>query len=235
MELIKHKKTSFLPEQVFSYSGNTVRVILDELGNPWWVAKDVCNVLGIVNHHQALRSLDPDERGMYKVYTPKGPQFLKCVNESGLYSLILSSKKPEAKPFKKWVTADVLPTIRKTGRYVVDTRIARDESSMRFKFMCDALAEMRSSAGKTTEQHHYSNEARLINLVAFGSYNPEARDSLTKPEIKRINRIQARNIILIYQGISYKERKAMLLEIFPILISEQTVSGVDQKTEILIA
>ncbi|AGT14325.1 putative antirepressor [Mycobacterium phage Adzzy] len=90
-----------------------VRVVqLD--GEPWFVAKDVCEVLGLKSDHIA-RDVDDDDKGFAKLATPGGDQQLRTVNESGLYSLILRSRKPEAKAFKKWVTAVVLPTIRKTG------------------------------------------------------------------------------------------------------------------------
>ena len=86
-------------------------------GEPWWVAADVCAVLEISDARQALERLDADERGLYSIPTPGGVQSLRCVNESGLYSLILGSRKPEAKKFKKWITSEVLPQIRQTGGY----------------------------------------------------------------------------------------------------------------------
>lgn len=93
-----------------------VRVIVIE-GDPWFVAIDVCIVLDIVNTTRALSRLDDDEKGLHTMKTPGGDQEMNIINESGLYSLILTSRKPEAKQFKKWVTAEVLPAIRKTGRY----------------------------------------------------------------------------------------------------------------------
>lgn len=104
---------------LFDYSGLQVRVVVDGSGEPWWVAKDVCDVLGLRTDN--LRSvLDDDEIGETNPYTvgvaPGGRNPL-IISESGLYSLILRSRKPEAKKFKKWVTSEVLPSIRKTGRY----------------------------------------------------------------------------------------------------------------------
>lgn len=103
----------------FSYSGQEVRVMTDEFGNPWWVAKDVCDILEIVNTSQAMAGLDEDEKGISKGYTLGGEQDVSTVSESGLYTLILRSNKPGAKPFRKWVTSEVLPSIRKTGSYSV--------------------------------------------------------------------------------------------------------------------
>jgi len=102
--------------QVFQFEGNQVRTqIID--GEPWFVAKDVCDILGIEKYRDAITRLDEDERESVKMDTLGGKQSMSAVNESGLYSLILTSNKPEAKKLKKWVTSDVLPAIRKTGRY----------------------------------------------------------------------------------------------------------------------
>lgn len=105
---------------VFTYSDIPVRTVVRE-GDPWFVAKDVCTVLAIANPSDAVRSLDEDEADLVPaalVTTEGRPQdFLNIINEAGLYSLILRSRKPEAKAFKRWVTHEVLPAIRKTGRY----------------------------------------------------------------------------------------------------------------------
>lgn len=95
--------------------GRDVNVrITDQNGNPWFIAKDVCEILGHTNPTVAIESLDEDERAKLNL----GRQGeANIINESGLYSLILKSRKPEAKRFKKWVTNDVLPTIRKKGSY----------------------------------------------------------------------------------------------------------------------
>jgi prophage antirepressor-like protein len=88
-------------------------------GEPWFVAKDVCDILNISNSSDALSRLDDDEKGVANTDTLGGKQEMAIINESGLYSLILTSRKPEAKAFKKWITSEVLPTIRKTGSYSV--------------------------------------------------------------------------------------------------------------------
>ena len=89
---------------------------------PYFVGKDVAEILGYERPTDAVRKrVDPDDRGVAKMETPSGVQEMTVINESGLYSLILSSKLPKAKEFKRWVTAEVLPAIRKTGGYVNDT------------------------------------------------------------------------------------------------------------------
>lgn len=87
---------------------------------PWFVAKDICECLAISKHRDAISRLDSDERESLKVDTLGGKQEMATVNEYGLYSLVLSSRKPEAKEFKRWITHDVIPQIRKTGQYVAD-------------------------------------------------------------------------------------------------------------------
>lgn len=87
-------------------------------GTPWLVGKDVAVALGYKEPTKAVRDkVDPEDRGMSKMDTPSGEQEMLIINESGLYSLILSSKMPKAKAFKRWVTSEVLPAIRKTGAY----------------------------------------------------------------------------------------------------------------------
>lgn len=86
-------------------------------GDPWFVAKDVCECLELGNPRSSLALLDEDEKGVHSVDTPGGKQEMTIVSEPGLYSLILRSRKPEAKAFKRWVTHDVIPSIRKRGLY----------------------------------------------------------------------------------------------------------------------
>lgn len=101
-------------------NANEVRVVMRN-NEPWFVAKDVCNILEIKNSRDTLnKCLDEDERGVDIIYTPGGNQEMTIVSEAGLYSLILRSRKPEAKAFKRWVTHEVLPSIRKHGVYMTD-------------------------------------------------------------------------------------------------------------------
>lgn len=89
-------------------------------GEPWFVGKDVCNLLGIANTKDALSRLDDDERRGVGITDPIGRnQQVNCINESGLYHLIFISRKPEAKAIRRWVTGTVLPSIRRTGSYTV--------------------------------------------------------------------------------------------------------------------
>lgn len=103
----------------FSYSGREVRTVIRD-GEPWFVGRDVCSILDIVDARASLNLLDEDERDSVPVTDSMGrEQDTIVINEPGLYSLILRSRKPEAKKFKRWVTHEVLPAIRKTGKYAV--------------------------------------------------------------------------------------------------------------------
>lgn len=102
----------------FTYEDTNVRTVATEDGTPWFVAKDVCNILGLSNPRTSLALLDEDEKGVHSMDTLGGKQELTTVNEAGLYALILKSRKPEARKFKRWVTHEVLPSIRKRGGYL---------------------------------------------------------------------------------------------------------------------
>lgn len=100
----------------FNFGTHAVRVVMQD-GAPWFICADVAQVLGYRDASNAGRVLDDDEKGAHNVSTPGGDQKLTIINESGLYALVLRSRKPEARKFAKWVTSEVLPAIRKTGGY----------------------------------------------------------------------------------------------------------------------
>ena len=104
--------SSLLP---FHYGGAQIRVLTDSQGDPWFIAADLLAALAL--DRKALERLDNDEKGVISTDTPGGVQSVATVNEPGLYSLVLGSRKPETKRFKRWVTHEVLPAIRRTGRY----------------------------------------------------------------------------------------------------------------------
>ncbi|MCV9368968.1 Bro-N domain-containing protein [Bacillus paralicheniformis] len=107
-------------QKVFNYQDQQVRTVVKD-GEPWFVAKDVCDVLGITDARKSVNLLDEDERNSVPVTDSLGRnQETFIINEPGLYSLILRSRKPEAKQFKRWITHEVIPTIRKTGSYQME-------------------------------------------------------------------------------------------------------------------
>ena len=100
----------------------SVRVVTLD-GEPWFVAADVCRALELERTNRALSRLDDDEKGAHLVSTPGGRQMMSIVSESGLYALVLGSRKPEAKAFKRWITHEVIPAIRKHGVYITDEKL----------------------------------------------------------------------------------------------------------------
>jgi len=100
----------------FDFESNAVRTVMID-GEPWFVGKDVCRCLEIADHRQALKRLDEDESGGYNIPTTCGEREMICVNEPGLYNLIFTSRSEAAKRFKRWLAHEVLPAIRKHGRY----------------------------------------------------------------------------------------------------------------------
>jgi prophage antirepressor-like protein len=107
-----------------------VRVRVDDAGDPWFVAKDICRVLEIEKYRDAVSRLEEDERGSVLMDTLGGKQEIATVSESGMYSLIFRSRKPEARRFRKWVTADILPAIRKRGTYVTSAKVEEFHRSL---------------------------------------------------------------------------------------------------------
>lgn len=140
----------------FSFESHQVRVICDQNGIPWFVAKDVCDALGISNARDAVHKLDDDEKGVGLTDTLGGPQMVATVSESGLYVLVLRCRdavKHGTLPwrFRKWVTCEVLPQIRKNGGY----------------FLPNALHE------QPTKEHMYQQliEENLGNLRLMVSFD----------------------------------------------------------------
>lgn len=95
-------------------------------GQPWFVAADVCRALEVGNSRQALSRLDADEKGVISTDTPGGEQKMSIINEPGLYALVLGSRKPEARAFKRWITHEVIPSIRKSGGYIAGQETLTD-------------------------------------------------------------------------------------------------------------
>ncbi|MCM3144331.1 BRO family protein [Brevibacillus sp. MER 51] len=106
-------------QNVFSFQAKQVRIVMNN-GEPWFVARDVCEVLGHSDTSMAIRRLDEDEKLTQTMFVSGQNREVWLVNEAGLYSLILTSRKSEAKVFKRWITHEVIPSIRKTGAYAVE-------------------------------------------------------------------------------------------------------------------
>lgn len=136
-------------------------------GEPYFVGKDVAEVLGYSNTRDALsKHVDEDDKGVAKCDTLGGVQNLSVINESGLYSLILSSKLPTAKMFKRWVTSEILPAIRKTGMYATDELLNNPDLAIK---AFTALKEEREKR-KALEQENKEQKSRLNKLEPIADY-----------------------------------------------------------------
>ena len=152
-------------------------------GAPLFVAADVCRALEIQNHKDAIKRLDDDEKSGVVLTDPHGrPQETNCVTESGLYSLVLGSRKPEAKAFKRWITHDVLPTIRQTGGYV------SDEQQFVNTYLPFADANTKALFGQTLVQLRAANEQleRQKPKVLFADAVSAAHTSILVGELAKL-------------------------------------------------
>lgn len=138
---------------IFSFESScNIRAVMVD-GNPWFVAADVCSAVGIKHSASAMRALDNDEKGVHSMHTPGGQQDFTIINESGLYTLILRCRDavtPGTIPyrFRKWVTGEVLPQIRQTGRYVREELSPADKAQKVVASFMPAILEAMKSEGK---------------------------------------------------------------------------------------
>jgi prophage antirepressor-like protein len=145
----------------FVFEDNLVRTV-QKSGQPWFVGKDVCEVLHIKDHHQALERLDDDERGGYTVPTPSGEQIMIVVSEAGVYRLIFTSRRPEAERFKRWLAHEVLPALRKNGHYGQAPRPAQPEDP--FEITTEAIPVLQTKLAMVREARHLFGHERARAL-----------------------------------------------------------------------
>ena len=146
--------------QQFDFRGASLRTLTDKAGEPWFVAKDVCDILELTNPAVALQSLDDDEKTNLSnsyVWSESGRRPL-IISEPGLYRLVMRSRKPEAKEFQRWVTHEVLPAIRKTGGYIPTTD-ADDDMTILAKAVMIGKRTMEAQKQKIAEQ-----QTRIVEL-----------------------------------------------------------------------
>lgn len=135
--------------QIFNYHDTPLRTVERE-GELWWVLKDVCGVLGIANHSNVMARLDDDEKALHLVEDLNGKaQQTSIINEPGLYNVILRSDKPEAKDFKRWVTHEVLPSIRQKGSYSIPAMSPAQLIAAQAQLLVDMERRMDEMQGQT--------------------------------------------------------------------------------------
>lgn len=154
-----------------AFEGHNIRIITDQQGEPWFVAADIAKVLEYTEASAMTRHLDDDEKGLSIVQTLGGSQELITINESGLYSAILRSRKPEAKLFKRWVTFEVLPSIRKHGGY-----LAGQESDSPELIMAKALMVAQSVIDRKSQELAAAQQTIAANAPAVAFAGLVAED-----------------------------------------------------------
>lgn len=154
--------------QEFRFNTSNVRVVIIN-DDPWWVAKDVCTVLGISNVPDAVSSLDNDEKLVSPLPISGQYRDVNIINESGLYKLVFRSNKPEAKAFRKWVTSEVLPQIRKTGSYSVPVDPV-DQVLLLAQKLTETALQVKEERSKNLALTHHIQTELQPKVDAWGEF-----------------------------------------------------------------
>ena len=207
--------------------------IFDKNGEPWFVGRDVCNILGYANSSDALaKRVDIEDKGVANCDTLGGNQNLTVINESGLYSLILSSKLPNAKRFKHWVTSEILPSIRKHGMYATDELINNPDVFIQVLQELKAERERKAALEAQAEV----NRPKIIfadavaashNSILIGDLAKLIKQNGVDIGQKRLFEWLRNNGYLMKSGASYNlpTQKSMELKLFE--IKERTINNPD--------
>lgn len=206
---------------VFNFNQKQVRTVVNTDGTPWFVAKDVCDILELTNPTMALESLDEDERA--KEYLGRQGE-ANIVNESGLYALIFKSRKPEAKAFRKWVTSEVLPAIRKTGHYeapvqpVVQPLIKERVDLEQFKVWKEfaELCGLEGNAALISADNTMRRERNIsmLKIAQIELKTPDQQTLMIPTEIAEMLHLSGPrevNILLATGGFQHKINKKWIL------------------------
>ena len=198
--------------KIFNFEDNEVRTQTIN-GEPWFVGKDVADILGYSNPAKAIRDhVDDEDKGQNDTFTPGGMQIMTIVNESGLYSLVFKSQLPSAKRFKRWVTSEVLPTIRKTGSYQIP---ADPMDALRLMFQ----------ATEHTQEKVKQVDARVIHL--------EQNVKLEPGEYTYIGKSISRKVYQIGKERAYSMNREQKEELFKAINKEiAEITGVRTRTQL---
>ena len=158
----------------FTYKGDKPVRTVTINGEAWFVAKDVADILEIRDAFNVTRTLDDDEKGTYKVSTPGGMQDMTIISESGVYTLIMRSNKEEAKPFRRWVTHEVLPSIKRTGSYSVPA------------LMEDKPAPIPRDIKVYLSKANFSAQERIIDRAVEAYYLVKNNDTNADKECQKV-------------------------------------------------
>lgn len=178
---------------VFDFDSLVVRVYLIN-GEPWFVAKDVCTVLDIANSRDAIDRLDDDQKGVVNTDTLGGKQDMAILSESGLYCIVFTSRKQEAKNFRRWLSDDVIPSIRKTGKYELKPQPNKPA------LMPDELA-LRTGKAIAEIENLLSHNPRLCQVLIDHAMNSVVETKL----LGASNETQLRGVVEIAVEMGYKQ------------------------------
>ncbi|MEX3600527.1 BRO family protein [Kocuria carniphila] len=172
----------------FTYEGNGVRVLTID-GEPWFVSRDVAMILGARASSDITRMVDDEDKGSQIVRTLGGDQQMQVINESGIYTILFRSQAPLAKPFRRWVTSEVLPQIRKTGSYGLDPRSLDRRDILRMALEAEEqrlAAEKQLEAARPATEYfnRFVADADVCTVkdwgAAFGLTGPQAYQLLVE-------------------------------------------------------
>lgn len=151
---------------IFNYQKQEVRTTTDENEQTWFAGIDVCNILGYASARQTIAKLEDDEKKLeYVQHTSGQSRKTWSINEFGLYSLVLTSSKPEAKTFKRWITHDVLPSIRKAGKYTTAEEQKYEADLQKLVSDIEVLKQKKEDAQKLTNKLRKDIEDKTTELV----------------------------------------------------------------------
>lgn len=199
--------------QTWNYESSEVRTI-QKNGEPWWVLADVCKVLDLSNPSKVADRLEPDEKANFELGLRGGAT--NCINESGLYAVILRSDKPQAKPFRRWVTNEVLPSIRKHGAYMTDQTLERALTSPDFLIELATQLKAEQAQRKQLETTVAVQNQQIAELQPKASYYDVVLNCKDLISIGKIAKdygwsAQKLNEYLHKHGVQYKQGKTWLL------------------------
>ena len=204
----------------FDFKGNRLRTLTDSQGEPWFVAKDVCDILEISNNRDAISQLDSDEKNTVVISDgiPGNPN-KTIISEPGLYKLIMRSRKPEAKEFQRWVTHEVLPSIRKHGVYATEATIDRILANPDFGIKL--LTDLKEERAKRTEAEKTIERQKPLVTIAQEFIQADGTITITdaaryfKQVDPNIKRETVFNVLRAYGYIEQRTNKPTMKAITP--------------------
>lgn len=207
----------------FQFENKPVRIITDESGKHWWVAADVCQILGLTNPSEAMKMLDEDEKNTLRLtegIPSRGNPYVNCIDESGIYTLIIRSDKPQSRPFRKWITSEVLPAIRRTGSYVSGGSVVT--LAMKLNIFLNDVVVAGYCSQATLKEYCWLRTLGLTQGMAGAACN-----------IRTISQLQAidrrlKRIGVTFPNLQYATRRKMMDANFEKLFSGANLAAIDR-------